>query len=151
MKVFFFTSVVNSIQNRSAIARQGGVSIISAIFMLLLFSALAAFMVSLSSTANMTSAQDVQGARAFQAAQAGLELSLYSVLVQPAGGCPPVVAASPHSIEGFSVTLSCISYGPYTESGVTFHVYGLTARANNGAMPGSPSFIEREVFASVSK
>ena len=142
---------VRRLQYRSAITRQRGVSIISAIFLLLLFAALAAFMVSLSSTANMTSAQDVEGARAYQAAQAGLEWSLYSVLVQPASGCPAVAAASPRNIEGFVVTLNCTPYGPYVESGVTFWVYGLTARANNGAALGSHGFIEREVYASVSR
>ena len=78
---------------QAAAIRQRGVSIISAIFMLLLFAALAAYMVSLSSSANITSAQDVQGARAYQAAQAGLEWGLLQVL--DPGNATVVAPAAP--------------------------------------------------------
>jgi len=135
-------------QLRTTAARQRGASIISAIFMLLLFAALAAFMVSLTGTANVTSAQDVQGARAYHAAQAGLEVGLYNVLVAPGTGC---TFPAPPAIEGFTITLSCTSYGPYTESGNTFYIYELTALARNNAPLGSPGFVEREVSASVSR
>jgi MSHA biogenesis protein MshP len=147
------TTPLASLQHRNVAARnvavrQRGASIISAIFMLLLFAALAAFMVSLTSTANVTSAQDVQGARAYQAAQAGLEIGLYNVLVSPATGC---TFPSPPNIEGFSITLSCSSDGPYTDSGATFSIYKLTSLAKTSAAVGSPAFIEREVSAYVNK
>ena len=142
------TVLSDLLRSRSGAARQHGMSIITAIFMLLLFAALAAFMVSLAATSNVTSAQDVQSARAYQAAQAGLEWGFYNVLVAPGGVCP---AASPPAIEGFAVTLNCIVYGPYTESGTTFRIYGLTARASNNAPLGSPGFVEREVSAFVSR
>lgn len=141
-----------SLQHRIIAARQGGASIISAIFMLLLFGLLAAFMASLSSTANVTSAQDVQGARAYQAAQAGLEIGLYEVLVSGvACSASSCLLTPPPAIEGFTIALSCECNGPYTESGATFSIYRLTSLAKTSAAVGSPAFIEREVSAFVNK
>ena len=138
-------------QSRFALARQRGVSIISAIFMLLLFAALAAFMVSLTSTANITSAQDVQGSRAYQSAQAGIEWGLYQVLVPAAPSCAPSTTL-PDLIAGFSVTVTCTKNGPYSEAGQSFWLYELASTAQvPGATPGSAGFVERQAVASVSR
>ena len=138
-------------QRRFALARQRGVSIISAIFMLLLFAALAAFMVSLTSTANITSAQDVQGSRAYQSAQAGVEWGVYQVLIPAVPSCVRSTTL-PSLVAGFSVTVTCTPFGPYSEAGQSFFLYELKSTAQTpGAAPGSAAFVEREVFASVSK
>ena len=165
----------------SATARQRGVAIIGAIFMLLLFAALAAYLVSLSSTASMTSAQDVQGARAYQAAQAGLERGLLQVLdpanasvaaiVPPFGSgtaawpnlpdCPPPATLN---LDGFVVTIQCARFpaGPVGASGPPVYseaaatraviVYQLTATARTaGAVVGTPGYVERQLVVSASK
>lgn len=125
-------------------AAQQGVSLVSAIFLLLLFAALAAYMVRFSSTANITSAQDVQGIRAYHAAQAGLEWGAYQVAVPVAASC---VASTtlPAAIGDFTVRVACSAYGPYSEAGQTFTIYHLTAIANSSATPGSPGFVERQM------
>lgn len=155
-------------------------SIISAIFMLLLFAALAAYMVSLSSTSNITSAQDVQGARAYQAAQGGLEWGLMRVLdpanstvqamVAPFGtgtaawpnmpDCPADVTLT---LAGFSVSVHCERFpvgavaasGPpvYAEAGGSraVIVYQLTSTARTtGPAVGTPGYVERQVAVSAS-
>lgn len=127
-----------------------GVSIITAIFMLLLFAALAAYMASMLNTANITSAQDVQGARTYHAAQAGIEWGLYQVQVPAAASCAASTTL-PAAVGGFTVVVTCASFGPYTEAGQTFTLYWLTATASNGAAPGSAGFVERQVAASVSR
>lgn len=134
-----------------SIKRERGVSVISAIFLLLLFAALAAFMVSLTGTANMTSAQDVQGARAYQSAQAGIEWGLYQVLVPAAPSCVTTTTLA-NPIEGFSVTVGCSRRGPYSEAGQSFWLYELVSTTRTpGAAPGEIGFIERQVVASVSR
>jgi len=139
------------LRSRFALARQRGVSIISAIFMLLLFAALAAFMVSLTSTANITSALDVQGSRAYQSAQTGIEWGLYQVLVLATPSCVSSTTL-PSLIEGFSVTVTCAVDGPYTDAGQVFSLYRLVSTAQTpGAAPGSIAFVERQVAASVSR
>lgn len=131
--------------------RERGVSIISAIFLLLLFAALAAFMVSLSGTANITSAQDVQGARAYQSAQAGIEWGLYQVLVPAIPSCVATTTLS-NPVEGFTVTVGCTRLGSYTEAGQSFWQYELVSTARTpGATPGDIAFIERQIVASVSR
>ena len=145
------TEPFGNLRYRSTLARQRGVSIISAIFLLLLFAALAAFMVSLTGTANITSAQDVQGSRAYQSAQAGLEWGLYQVLAPVAPSCTASTTL-PSLIEGFSVTVTCTADGPYTDAGQVFSLYQLVSTAQTpGATAGSIAFVERQVAASVSR
>ena len=145
------TGLFSTFRRRSTRARQRGVSIISAIFLLLLFAALATFMVSLTGTANITSAQDVQGSRAYQSAQAGLEWGLYQVLTPATASCAASTTL-PSLVEGFSVTVACAMDGPYTEAGQVFSLYRLVSTAKTpGAAPGSIAFVERQVAASVSR
>lgn len=158
-------------RQRCAASRQSGVALLTAIFMVLLFAALAAYLVSLTSTANINSAQDVQGARAYQAAQAGLEWGLFQVL-DPANATvaapntpawpnmPACPAAMTRDIAGFAVTVVCASFpagasgpaGPpvYLEAGgtVSVIVYQLTSTAV-AAGPAGP--IERQLVVSASK
>ena len=98
--------------------RQPGFTIVSAIFLLVVLALLGAFIVNLSTTQNVTSAQDIQGSRAYHAARAGLEWGLYQVLdplnatvVAPGAptwpnmpGCAAATTAAPLAIEGFSVS-----------------------------------------------
>jgi MSHA biogenesis protein MshP len=140
----------HSIANRLAMRQQRGVSIITAIFLLLLFAALAAYMVSMKNTADVTSAQDVQGERAYHAAQAGLEWGAYQILV-PAGAVCAVLTTLPAPVSDFTVTVTCTASGPFNEAGNTFSVYRLTSRARNAAAAGSAAFVEREVYGSVSR
>ena len=141
----------------------------SAIFLLVILAALAAFLVNISTTQSMTSAQDVQGARAYQAARAGIEWGLYQVLdptnatvalmVAPYGtgalpwpnmpGCP---AATTLLIEGFSVAVSCAASPVYFEAGDTrrIGVYRLVAMATQGVF-ATATYVEREVAVTVSK
>jgi len=155
--------------------RQAGAGFVlpSAIFLLVILAGLAAFLVNISTTQNMTSAQDIQGARAYHAARAGLEWGLYQVLdptnasvVAPGNaawpnmpGCP---AGAVLAIGGFDVAVGCVSLpagppgptGPvvYQEGGATrsIIVYQLTATASLG-IAATASRVERQVAVTVSK
>lgn len=61
-------------------SRQSGLGSIAAIVVLVALAALAAAIVRIGSTAQATLAQDVSGARAWQAARAGTEWGLYQAL-----------------------------------------------------------------------
>lgn len=147
----------------------------SAIFLLVILAALAAFLVRIATTQSITSAQDVQGARAYQAARAGVEWGLYQVLdpanatvVAPTDAAWPNMPACPAdttmAVEAFSVTVQCAHYptgagassGPptYAEMGATraLIVYQLTATARSaGSAVGTLGYIERQVAVSASK
>ena len=143
---------------------------VSAIFIVVVLAALGAFIANISATQQVTSAQDVQGVRAYQAAQSGIEWGVYQVLdpanatvaamVAPygAGAQPwpnmPACPASPTSmnIEGFDVSVTCSSSATLNENGTvrSIVVYQISATASTGVL-GSPSRIERQLQARVSK
>lgn len=134
---------------------QRGVSIISAIFLLLLFAAIAAFMVSMTSTANITSSQDVVGARTYQAAQAGVEWGLYQL--DPNGGTATLPSCFANTtlnqVAGYSVAVVCTPYPgaatSYAEAGRTIRIFEISAIAT--ATGSSPVTVERAATVRVEK
>jgi MSHA biogenesis protein MshP len=144
--------------------RQRGFTIVSAIFLLVVLSVLGAMILVVSTTQSTTSAQDVQGSRAYHAARVGLEWGLYQVLdplnttVVPPGvgwpsmpGCAATPVGTPLAIEGFSVTVACTS-SDYTEGATqSIRVYQLTATAvRPGLVVGSLDYVERQMQVSAS-
>lgn len=140
--------------------RQRGVSIIAAIFMLLLLSGLAALMVTLTSTQNITSAQDIQGARAYQAARLGIQWGVYQVMNPENTGTPqygcagsPVAlhtaspAAFTDALAGFNVNVAC-SFVNNIEGANQIRTYTITSTASAG-VAGSVGRVERELTATV--
>lgn len=95
----------------------GGVALVTAIFLLVVLAGLSVAIVSLTTAQQSAATQDEQGARAYQAARAGMEWALY-VSLRSAGG----LAANPLGCDGtvhtmvmpaptlaaFTVTVNCI-------------------------------------------
>jgi len=123
---------------------QEGFAAIAAVFLVVVLAALGAFMVTFSNTQQLTSAQDVQGSRAYWAARAGLEWGIASA--QAAAACP----ASPTTLAlaGFSVVVTC-TMTTYAENGVSPNLFQFTAVAQSAGGVGSVGFIERSVSASM--
>ena len=135
-------------------SQQRGIGLAAAIFLLLVIGALIAFLVRMSGLQHSTAALDVQGARAYQSARAGIEWGVYRVLRD--SSC---VASSSFTLAAdlsdFTVTVQC-SDTPYTEIDATpKHVYSIVATACNrpsgGACPGlvGPFYVERQLQALV--
>jgi len=118
-----------------------GFSLPTAIFLLVILALLGAFMVSLSTTQNISSAQDVQGARAYRAARSGLEWALFN-LKSPAIACP--AASTALTIDGFSVTVDC-SVTIHDEGGTARYVFLVASTASAGGAIGSLGHVERMV------
>jgi len=131
---------------------QGGFAAIAAIFLVVVLAALGAFMLTFSNTQQLTSAQDVQGTRAYWAARAGLEWGTGFVNAQPAGAaCPPSPTVLPALVGGFTVVVNCVRLN-YLEGGANVNIYQFTSLADNRpAAPGSLSFIERSLSASMER
>lgn len=135
---------------------QSGFSIAVGIFLLVIIAGLGVFMLSIYSTQQSTSSQDVQGTRAYHAARSGIEWGSYQILslensavtVAPYT-CAGVMGSPTFSgaLQNFSVTVSCSSTAT-TEGGNTIRVYQITSTASFGAAP-SPDFVERQVIARV--
>ena len=133
---------------------QQGFAAIAAVFLVVILAAFGAFMVSFSNTQQLTSAQDVQGSRAYWAARAGLEWAIAGVLAtapvapatSPAATCP--VSTAPVSVDGFALTITCSSQA-YVEGGMNLTVFALQSTATAGGAAGSTGYVERSVSASL--
>lgn len=137
--------------------RQSGVALIAAIFLLAVIGALIVFLVKMSGLQHSSAALDVQGARAFQAARAGIDWGVYRVLRDP--GCPaPSSFGLAGDLSDFTVTVQCTDT-PYTEIDVASKfVSSITATACNrpdgaGDCPGTPGsfYVERQLQALVDR
>jgi MSHA biogenesis protein MshP len=97
----------------------------------------------------MTSAQDVQGSRAYQAARAGIEWGAYQIL-QNSGSCAASTTVPlGGNLSGFTLIVDC-SKTTTTEAGNTPNLYQLTATAKTGTV-GSTTYIERQLQAVLEK
>ena len=123
---------------------QQGFAAVAAVFLVVGLAALGAFMLSFSNAQQLTSAQDVQGSRAYWAARAGLGWGLASLRVNPAV-CP---APNPRNfvLDGFAVEVNCTP-SVYSDAGLNnVRIYRLVSRASQGA---GAAAVERSVSASV--
>jgi MSHA biogenesis protein MshP len=118
-----------------------GFSLPTAIFLLVILALLGAFMVSLSTTQNVMSAQDVQGSRAYNAARAGMEWALYNLKL-PATTCP--VSPTSLTVDGFAVSVTC-SLATHDEGGTTRYIFYIASTASTGGAIGTVGRVERMV------
>jgi MSHA biogenesis protein MshP len=131
---------------------ESGFVLPTAIFLLVVLAALATYMVSLSRTSHLSSALDIQGTRAYLAARAGIEWAAWQLLQNPTPSCvaaPPPLALS-GTLVTFSVNVSCVQSGTYTDGVDTIGVYQITSTATSG-LPGEVDYVERQIQASFSK
>lgn len=132
---------------------QRGFAAIAAIFLVVVLAALGGFMLTFSNAQQLTSAQDVQGSRAYWAARAGLEWAV--VAIPPASLATPnacTVTAPPATIEGFAITIGCTK-ATYVDTGATTGIspttiFQFAVTASTGTV-GSIGYTDRSVSAAV--
>jgi MSHA biogenesis protein MshP len=124
--------------------RQTGLGIIAAIMILVILGGLSAAIVSLSTSQQMSSAQDVLSARAWQVAMAGSRGGI--ALAMSTGACvgPPDPTWTSADYPTFNVTVACTSHDyndGETAPGVArvLRVFSITATACNGGPGGCPN------------
>lgn len=133
-----------------------GFSLVSAIFLLVILSALGVFMLSISTMQQTTSTQDLQGSKAYQAAKAGLEWGAYQIMTpENSVGVAPYACPIPlpmpvfgGALNDFVVTVECVQSPDFIEGGNTVRVYQLTSTARFGTSPAT-NFVERSIRASI--
>lgn len=122
---------------------QQGFAAVAAVFLVVGLAALGAFMLSFSNAQQLTSAQDVQGSRAYWAARAGLGWGLASLTASSAA-CP--VPPAPFVVEGYTLVVTC-TRSTYSDAGINnVVIYRLVSRASLGT---GVAAVERSVSASV--
>ena len=132
---------------------QLGFGAIAAIMVLVILAALAAGITTFSTGQQLTSAQDIQSARAWQAAYAGTEWGLYRAFKD--NSCAPTQDWVPPDYPDFNVNVVC-SAQSYNEgqtelAGVpvtrVVRVFRVIATASNAAAVSSSGFVERQRVA----
>jgi MSHA biogenesis protein MshP len=90
--------------------RSAGIGLVTAIFLLVVLAGLAVAMVGISGAQSAASGLDVQGARAYQAARAGIEWGLFQRLRNPAFACPSSTSfalPATSTLRSFFVVVEC--------------------------------------------
>jgi MSHA biogenesis protein MshP len=135
---------------------QKGFSIVTAIFLLVVLAGLGAAMVTLSTSQNQSSAMDIMGSRAYQAARAGMEWAAYQIINNPtpttAAICNQSFAqgALLGTLSPFAVNVTCTtSSSAVTGDSQINYIYIVTAVAcTTATCPGTPTdanYVERSV------
>ena len=159
------------LQLRSAVRRHAGTrgfALVAAIFLLVIIAAMGAFAVGLSANAHSSSAVAVMGARAYEAARAGIEWAAYQVrdpngTLAPGATNLPDCFASPSTVElpaamgSFTVQVGCTRY-PAIGASPNYHeegdkrsaYYVVTSTAFLGVV-GSADYVERRLEARIEK
>ncbi len=133
-----------------------GFSLVSAIFLLVVIAALGTFAVTLSTSQQQSAALDVMGARAYQAARAGIEWAAFGVSQTAAGvqwtGCVPTtnMGTLGGTLAPFTVAVTCTS-ASYTEGTTPVWIYNVTATAKTAGNPGDIGYVERVISVKMGK
>lgn len=138
--------------------RARGVSMISAIFLLVVIAVLGAYIASVSTTQHTTAALDLQGSKAYQAAYAGIQFGAYQVL-QNGGACATTSIALTGVLAGFAVTIQCTNSTPggYVEGSATRNIYRIVSTGcsppSAGTCPGIQGgyYVERQLEVTIDK
>ena len=140
---------------------QKGFSLVTAIFLLVVLAGLGAAMTTFFTAQQQSSALDVLGSRAYQASRAGIEWGAYQVVQNSGVGfataCQPgpttqALPALAGTLSGFGVSVAC-SATSHVEAATTLWVYQLTSTASGvqGATPGSPDYVERQMQVTIAQ
>lgn len=141
-----------------------GFTLVTAIVILVVLAALGAAVVNVSTSQQMGSALDTQGARAYQAARAGLEWGLYKLQssngfdyanpnTRSCAGASGSFQPTATTLSEFTVTVSCTPNTDTSPGGPTVYVIEATACSpSGGSCPGTvgaPAYIERRLSVSI--
>ena len=141
--------------DKISIKQQNGVSIITAIFLLVVLSTLGAMMVTFFGAQQQSSTLDMMGSRAYQAANAGVEWAAGHIAAQAQDqGCTGIAPFSAGELGGtlatFSVTIACTATAT-EEDGTTTYVYAITSTATGGGAVGDANYVERVINVTISR
>jgi MSHA biogenesis protein MshP len=127
-----------------SLRRNRGVGIVTAIFLLVVLAGLGVALVTVFTAQQTTTALDEQGARAYQAARAGIEWGLFRQMRDPAAPCAGAAGAASFalpantSLSTFTVRVVCILIEYPGQPGLARRVLRATA-CNQPGPSGCPN------------
>lgn len=109
---------------------QQGITLVGAIFVLIIVSLLGTYLLNIAGVQRQTSLLALQSSRAYQAANAGIEWAVASTLIT--NSCPAAFPTSFGNLTGFTVTTTCNNLGSFNENGIISTIYQLNVNAQFG-------------------
>jgi len=147
-------------------ARQAGFALMLALFLIVSLAAIAVYLLTVSTSQLEAGIQDEQGARAYQAARAGIDWGAYQVLQNPGGPLATCIAGGAQApqtltftatyLTGFYATVECSRVGSETEGTATVNVYRITSTGCNLATPcttaqNAPNYVNRQLQLTITR
>ena len=130
--------------------KQAGFSLVAVIFIITVLALAVVFIQRISNVAVASNNLSMQGARAWQAAQAGAEWGIYQATTV---GCPAASTTftlTEQSLSGFGVTVECTSSGAdYTEQGEVITLYFIDVLAESGTFGATAEYVSRKITLTV--
>ena len=127
--------------------RQRGMSIVVALFVVVVVASLAAFAVTVGGAGQQADLTDMQASRALAAARVGLEWGAYRI--RGAGGsCSnQTLALNEGALRGFQVSVTCVrSVALHVEGPAMYYSYDVVSTASYGTF-GTTDFAFRKLSA----
>lgn len=126
--------------------REHGFALVAALFMLVVLAGLGVVAVKLANVQHHTVSLTMQSARAFQAAQSGIDYGAYRALI--AASCAPATFTyAEGGLAGFNINVTC-NATVHAEGANITNVYALEAFAWSGVY-GTPDYVSRRIRATV--
>ena len=130
--------------------KQRGMTLIGAIFILVVVALLGQALVSISGMQRQSSLLALQAARAYQTANTGIEWGATQAIN---GNCSEIadtvtILAIPNN--NFTTTVTCIYKGAFTENTTEVKVFLVQSQSQYGIF-GNPDFVSRSLEASVQR
>jgi MSHA biogenesis protein MshP len=139
---------------RPSSRRAGGFALILAVFLIVSLAAIGLYLVSVSNVQVESGLMDEQGARAYQAARAGLDWEAYRVLRLATCDAGPTTIPFTFNLNGFYAEVRCTPYGPENEAGTPVTIYRIVSTGCN-ATPCSggtgAAYVERQLQLTVAR
>lgn len=129
----------------SALTVVRGFSLISALFVLVVVSSLAGYLVNLSIAQQYSTALTVNALRGRHAALSGLEWVAYRIN-NVSSSCPTLPTSM--TIEGFDVALTSCSVNSVTEGLATYNLFDVTVSAERGSF-GDADYVNLAIRATL--
>jgi len=130
---------------RGGSAHTGGFTLIATLFLLVVVSGLAAYLVNLATVQQYSSALTISALRARHAALGGMEWVAYRIN-NIANTCPPVPTTL--LIDGFNVSLTACSMSNITEGPMNYNTYDVSVRAERGSF-GDTDYVNLAIRATL--
>ena len=127
--------------------QQKGITLIGAIFIMVIIGMLGQSLISITSSQRQTSLLALQSARAYQAANAGIEWAIAQAVTN--NSCAASTAITlPNS--NFTVTVQCTNQGNFTEDDETTTIFALESTSEFNSF-GSADYVSRTIQTTINR